>query len=337
MKLGVYNAILHNLPLEQALDAVADLGLDGVELNTGGFLPPVHVPVDEILENPGAAARFREAFSSRGLEILGLNCNGNPLHPNPRIGPAQAEDIRRSIRVAAALGQQRVVTMSGLPGTDAGASRPGWNVNAWSSGALDSLDYQWDLACDFWTEIDTLAREHGVKVALEMHPQNLVFNPPTLKRLVDRIGATNIGAEMDPSHLFWQGMDPVKCVRWLGPLVFHAAAKDIRINSDCEIYGVLDERFRRLTDTEERTGLGGDEYVNEWPSDSSWDFVALGAGHNAHYWADFLRALHDVDPDMSVNIEHEDTSMGALEGLRFAKDTLFEAAAEAGIRASVRS
>lgn len=332
MKLGVYNAILHHLPLAQALDTVADLGLAGLEVNSGGFLPPVHVPLGAVIDDPREAARYREQFTSRGLEILGLNCNGNPLHPNPQIGPAHAEDTRRSIRAAAALGQERVVTMSGLPGTDPGAARPGWNVNAWSSGALDSLDYQWDLACEFWSEIDALAREHGVKVALEMHPQNLVFNPPTLTRLVDRIGATNIGAEMDPSHLFWQGMDPVKCVQSLGPLVFHAAAKDIRINADCEIYGVLDERFRRLGPDEDRTGLGGDEFVNEWPRDSAWDFVALGVGHDVSYWADFLRALSDVDPDMSVNIEHEDTSMEALEGLRYARDTLFEAAVQAGVR-----
>lgn len=332
MKLGVYNAILHDLPLDQALDVVTGLGLDGVELNSGGFLPAVHLPVNEIIGKPQEASRYVESFHVRGLEILGLNCNGNPLHPNPEIGPSQAEDIRRSIRAAAALGQDRVVTMSGLPGTDPGASRPGWNVNTWSSGALDSLDYQWDLASEFWSEIDDLAREHRVKVALEMHPQNLVFNPPTLKRLVDRIGATNIGAEMDPSHLFWQGMDPVKCVRWLGPLVFHAAAKDIRINTECELFGVLDERFRRLAPHENRTGLGGDEYVNEWPSDSSWDFVALGVGHGVDYWAEFLRALNEVDPGMSVNIEHEDTSMGALEGLNYARDTLFKAAAKAGIR-----
>ena len=328
MKLGVYNAILHHLPLPQALDVVSSLGLDGLEINSGGFLPPTHLPMEQVIEDQAAAARYRSTFTERGLEILGLNCNGNPLHPNPAIGPQQADDVRRSIRAAAALGQDRVVTMSGLPGTDPAATRPGWNVNAWSSGALDSLDYQWDLACEFWSEIDTLAREHDVKVALEMHPQNLVFNPPTLKRLVDRIGATHIGAEMDPSHLFWQGMDPVECVRWLGPLVVHAAAKDVRVNPDCRVYGVLDERFRRLREDEPRTGLGGDEYVNEWPTDSAWDFVAVGVGHDTAYWAEFLRALHEVDPNMSVNIEHEDTSMGAIEGLELATRTLLDAAAD---------
>ena len=185
--------------------------------------------------------------------------------------------------------------------------------------------------------MDALAREHGVKVALELHPQNLVFNPPTAERLVQRIGATNIGVELDASHLFWQLMDPVACVRRLGPLTFHAAAKDIRINREnCETAGVLDERFRRLAPDEQRTSLGGDEYVNEWPRESSWDFVTVGVGHDAGYWAEFLRALSEVERStgetMCVNIEHEDVSMSAQDGLRMAADTLREAAELAGLR-----
>lgn len=337
MKFGVYNAILHDLSLDEALDQVAALGLDGMEVNSGGFLPPVHLPVDEILRSDAAADAYRQRFEDRGLEILGLNCNGNPLNPDPAIGPEDAEDIKRSIRAAAALGQTRVVTMSGLPASDPGGKYPAWNVNTWGSHALDSLEWQWDRLAEFWEPVDALARENGVKVALELHPQNLVFNPPTARRLVDRIGATNIGVELDASHLFWQLMDPVACVRWLGGLTFHAAAKDIRINREnCEIAGVLDERFRRLSPEEKRTNMGGGEYVNEWPLESSWDFVTVGVGHDAAYWAEFLRALADVERStgetMCVNIEHEDTSMSAQDGLRLATDTLHEAAELAGLR-----
>lgn len=337
MKLGVYNAILHHLPLDDALAEVSRLGLDGVEVNSGGFLPPTHLPIDDILASDAAATAYRRRFADHGLDILGLNCNGNPLNPDPTIGPEDAEDIRKSIRAAAALGQKRVVTMSGLPGTDPQGRYPAWNVNTWGSHALDSLEWQWDQASEFWSEIDQLAREHDVKVALELHPQNLVFNPPTARRLVERIGATNVGVELDASHLFWQQMDPIACVRWLGPLVFHAAAKDVRINREnAEIYGVLDERFRRMGEDEQRTNMGGDEYVNAWPTDSAWDFVAVGIGHDAEYWAEFLRALAEVEQqtgeDISVNIEHEDTSMGPIEGLEYATSTLFDAARQAGVR-----
>lgn len=324
MKLGVYNAILHDRTLEDAIKVIADLGLNGIEINSGGFLPPVHIPeIDEIIADPAAAKAYLARFDGTGVEIAGLNCNGNPLHPNPIIGDKHAEDVRLSIRAAAALGQKRVVTMSGLPGGEPGTLHPNWIVNAWNSAALDVLDYQWEIAVRFWSEIDQLAGDHGVKVALELHPQNLVFNARDIRKLVELTGATNIGVEMDASHLFWQQADPVAVVRELGPLILHAAAKDVRINvENARLNGVLDNGFRRLFPDEPRVNLGGDEWVNEWPKDSSWDFVALGKGHDVAYWTEFIRALHDVDPDMCLNIEHEDTELGRIEGLQVAADVL---------------
>ena len=324
MKLGVYNAILHDRPLEDAIKVIADLGLNGIEINSGGFLPPVHIPeIDEIITDPAAAKVYLARFDGTGVEIAGLNCNGNPLHPTPVIGEKHAEDVRRSIRAAAALGQKRVVTMSGLPGGEPGTLHPNWIVNAWNSAALDVLDYQWEIAARFWSEIDQLAGDHGVKVALELHPQNLVFNARDIRKLVELTGATNIGVEMDASHLFWQQADPIAVVRELGPLILHAAAKDVRINvENARLNGVLDNGFRRLFPDEPRVNLGGDEWVNEWPKDSSWDFVALGKGHDVAYWTEFIRALHDVDPDMCLNIEHEDTELGRIEGLQVATDVL---------------
>ena len=332
MKLGVYNAILHDRPLPEALKVIADLGLTGIEINTGGFLPAVHVPdMDQILESDAARDDYLAIFEGTGVSIAGLNCNGNPLHPKRAIGEKHAEDIRRSIRLAERLGQTRVVTMSGLPGGEPGATVPNWIVNAWNSASLDVLDYQWGLVADFWRETDRMAADHGVKVALELHPQNVVFNTADVYKLVELTGATHVGVELDASHLFWQQMDPVAVVRELGPLILHAAAKDVRINKDnAALYGVLDNSFRRLSPEEDRTNLGGDEWANEWPKDSAWDFVALGRGHDTAYWAEFLTALHEVDPDMAVNIEHEDVSLGRIEGLEIAAGVLKGAAASVG-------
>ncbi|MBT8163752.1 MULTISPECIES: sugar phosphate isomerase/epimerase [Arthrobacter] len=327
MKLGVYNAILHDRPLPEALKVIADLGLTGIEINTGGFLPATHVPtMDDILVSDTARDDFLGIFEGTGVTIAGLNCNGNPLHPKPEIGDKHAEDIRRSIRLAQRLGQNRVVTMSGLPGGEPGATVTNWVVNAWNSAALDVLDYQWGIAADFWRETDRLAADHGVKVALELHPQNIVFNTADVHKLIDLTGATHVGVELDASHLFWQQMDPVAVVRELGPLIFQAAAKDVRVNTaNAALYGVLDNSFRRLTPDENRTNLGGDEWANEWPKNSAWDFVALGRGHDTAYWTEFLRALHDVDPNLLVNIEHEDTSLGRIEGLQVAAQVLKDA------------
>lgn len=335
MRLGLYNAILHDRPLPEAIKVIADLGLTGIEINTGGFLPAVHVPnFDDILVSDAARDDYLGIFEGTGVSIAGLNCNGNPLHPNSVIGEKHAEDIRRAIRLAERLGQHRVVTMSGLPAGEPGGIRPNWIVNAWNSAALDVLDYQWQIAADFWRETDRLAGDHDVKVALELHPQNVVFNSADVHKLIELTGATNVGVELDASHLFWQQMDPVAVVRHLGSLVYQAAAKDVRINPEhAALNGVLDNSFRRLSPDEPRVNLGGDEWANEWPKQSAWDFVALGKGHDVAYWTEFLRALHEVDPDIYVNIEHEDVELGRIEGIEVAANVL--KAADAALEASL--
>lgn len=332
MKFGLYNAVLHDRPLADAIKVIADQGLTGLELNTGGFLPPKHIPnINEILESDTARDDFLGIFEGTGVSLAGLNCNGNPLHPNPRIGTVHAEDVKRSILLANRLGQNRVVTMSGSPGGEPGAKYPNWIVNAWNSAHLDVLEYQWSVAVDYWSEVDKLARDKDVKVALELHPQNLVFNPASMRELIERAKTTNIGVELDASHLFWQHMDPIAVVKNLGEIVVHAAAKDVRINPHAAINGVLDNSFRRMREDEDRTLLGEGEWVNEWPNPSAWDFVALGRGHDVNYWAEFIKALHEVDPNMILNIEHEDTSLGRVEGIEVAAKVLLEAAKVAGV------
>jgi sugar phosphate isomerase/epimerase len=323
MKLGVYTAVLHDRSLREALTVIRSLGLVGAEINAGGFLPTPHLPVDDLLTRRIEPETYLEPFVDTGVELTGLNVNGNPLHADPEVGPEDAEDLRRAIKVAALLGVRRVVTMSGLPAAHPGGRWPAWHVNPWDSGYLDSLEYQWDdAAVPFWREIDALARDHDVKVCIEMHPQNLVFNPPTLQRLVEKTNATHVGAEMDPSHLFWQGIDPVAAIDYLGDLVFHAAAKDTRINPACRVFGVLDDRFTRIPPNEHPTGLGGRHVMTRWPRESSWDFVAVGRGHDVEFWTRFLAALGRVDTDIAVNIEHEDTELGQLQGLEVAASTL---------------
>lgn len=280
MNLGVYNAILHDRTLPEAIKVISDLGLTGIEINSGGFLPAVHIPTfDDILVSDMARDDFLAQFEGTGVNVAGLNCNGNPLHPNRAIGDKHAEDIRRSIRLAHRIGQNRVVTMSGLPGSEPAASHPNWIVNAWNSAALDVLDYQFDVAATLWRELDRLAADHDVKVALELHPQNVVFNTFDIRRLVEMTGATHVGVELDASHLFWQQMDPVAVIRELGPLIFQAAAKDVRVNVEhAALYGVLDNRFRRLRPEEERTNLGDDELSTSgrrMPRGISWRSVEV--------------------------------------------------------------
>lgn len=328
MKLGAYTACLHDRPLAEALGVLSSLGLEGAEINSGGFLPPVHLPVADLRADEQARADYLGLFEAAGIELTALNCNGNPLDPHPVVGARHAQDVLDAIELAALLGVSRVVTMSGTPAADATGTAPVWNVLPWHSAFLDVRDYQWnEVALPFWAKVAAHAAEHDVTVAIEMHPHNVVYNPATLKRLVAETGATHVGAEMDPSHLFWQGIDPVAAVRDLGALVVNAAAKDTRINPAALVNGVLDDRFARVApDASDALGLGGDYTLSRWPQQASWDFVAVGRGHDVEWWSSFLVALGEVDPDMAVNIEHEDQELDQLGGLSSAAQTLRAAA-----------
>ena len=190
----------------------------------------MHLPVHDIRASQDARDEYLGVFSSAGVTLTALNCNGNLLDPNPE-GPLHAKDVRDSIELAALLGVKRVVTMSGLPGSDPGGRYPSWTVEPWHSVFLDARDYQWnEVGIPFWKDIQARAADADVKVCIEMHPHNLVYNPATMERLATEINATHVGAEMDPSHLFWQGIDPVLATQHLGGLVYNAAAKDTRIN-----------------------------------------------------------------------------------------------------------
>ncbi|RVX40959.1 sugar phosphate isomerase/epimerase [Nonomuraea polychroma] len=328
MKLGAYTACLHDKPLTEALAVLKGMGLESAEINSGGFIPEPHLPIDGILASAQARQDYLGLFDEHGITLTALNCNGNPLHPNRVVREKHSGDLLRSLELAALLGVKRVVTMSGTPAASAAGSNPAWNVLPWDSAYLDVQDYQWnEVAIPFWKTVQERAAHFDVKVAIEMHPHNVVYNPATLERLVDKIHATHVGAEMDPSHLFWQGIDPVEAIGHLGSLVYNAAAKDTRINPAARVNGVLDDRFGRVQPDEPgAVGLGGPYTLSRWPQDSSWDFVAVGRGHDIAWWTAFLQALEKVDPDMAVNIEHEDQELDQLEGLAAAAKALLQAA-----------
>lgn len=209
MKLGAYTACLHDRPLPDALAVLQQFGLDSAEINSGGFLPAPHLPIADIRTSADAREEYLGLFAAADITLTALNCNGNPLHPDPEVRDKHGRDVLDAIELGALLGVQRVVTMSGLPASDPGGRLPSWTVLPWDSAHLDARDHQWEVALPYWREVQAHAAAADVKVCIEMHPHNIVYNPATMQRLATEIGATHVGAEMDPSHLFWQGIDPV--------------------------------------------------------------------------------------------------------------------------------
>lgn len=326
---GAYTACLQDRPLEEVLDILKANGLTGAEVNAGGFIPSPHAHVDLLLGNAAARTAYLDVFARRGMRLSGLNASGNPLSPLPGVGPKHTEDVYKTIELASRLGVEEIVTMSGCPGSDPDARYPSWVVNPWNGVDMDILDYQWSLLVPFWQQVDRFAAERGVKVCWELHPHNVIFNVPTFERFIAEAGTSSIYVNLDPSHLFWQQMEPLDVIARLGGHIGHVHAKDTRIFPGASYRGVLDTSFTRVpASAEGRVPPGIGFWCNAWPEDPAWRFVAVGEGHDVAYWAEFLRALQRVNPDLNINIEHEDSAYGQEEGLAVSAETLLAAAAQ---------
>lgn len=326
MNLGAYTACLHNYQLSEALDILKGDGLTGAEVNVGGFIPSPHCPVDLLLGSATARDEYLQVFADKNMRLSGLNTSGNPLNPLPDIGPKHTYDLRRAIELAGKLGVEDIVCMSGTPGSDSSARYPSWVVNPWDGVYLEVLEYQKSILDPFWKEMDLRAQDAGVKLALELHPHNVIFTPVSYVDFAERIHAKNVGVNMDPSHLMWQGMDIFESMRLLGDKIFHVHAKDTSLFPGIATRGVLDSSFGPVPEDEgARTPTGTEHWCSTWPSDPAWRFVAIGQGHDVEWWAQFLRECAAINPKMNVNIEHEDAAFSQLEGLELAANTLIAA------------
>jgi sugar phosphate isomerase/epimerase len=296
IELGLFTDSVEKAPFEEALDLAAEIGATGLEIAVAGASTMPHANRAELLGDAGARRRFTAAISSRGLRLAALNCSGFPLHPV--IGAAERRSIEETIRLAGELGVDKIVTMSGCPGDGVGATTLNWIWYPWPEDAIALLERQWDEAIPFWQAMVRLATRHGVRrIAFELHPLYLVYNVPTLFRLRSAVGDV-VGANVDPSHMFWQQMDPLAVIRALGPAVHHVHLKDTQLVADqVALAGVLDQRS-----------------FND-PSQRAWVFRTIGRGHDAAFWAAFVGALREVGYDDVVSIENEDVSQPAREGV----------------------
>lgn len=297
MNVGVFTPLLSQLPLSTVLDKLAALNIHTVELGTGNYPGDAHCKLS-MLDDRDALAEFRQTLADHGASISALSCHGNPLHPDPARARHDAEVSRKTILLAEKLGVPVVVDFSGCPGDSPAAKHPNWVTCPWPPDYLEVLDWQWnEVVAPYWTERAKFAADHGVKMAIEMHPGFVVYSPETLLKLRSIAGPA-IGCNFDPSHLFWQNIDPIAAVRVLGDAIFHVHAKDTQLYpANLPLTGVLDTK--PYTD-ERRRG---------------WIFRTCGYGHGPEWWKEFVSTLRMFGYDNVLSIEHEDSLLSAEEGL----------------------
>ncbi len=306
MKIGLFTDGLAHLPLAEALAKSASLGVQAVEIGTGNFSPSPHCDLNGLLGSAGARAEFLQAIEREHLQLAALNCSGNPIHPNRELAQRAVDVTRKTLRLAGLLGVERVVCMSGCPGSPDGGRYPNWVVASWPEDFLELLEWQWrERVVPFWSEMAGLAKAEGVRqLCFELHPGMCVYNVSSFYRLREAVGPV-IAANLDPSHFFFQGMDPLAVIRTLGASIGYVHAKDARVEPfNLAVQGALDLQPGKPV------------------RDLVWAYRTLGYGHGAQFWADFVSALRSVGYDGVLSIEHEDPLMDAEEAIGRAVDLL---------------
>jgi sugar phosphate isomerase/epimerase len=298
MRIGMVTDSLGHLPLDDLLRTAAELGIEMLEFPCGNWSSAPHVKLDAMLESAQVRAEFLAKLRDHGLALSALNCSGNPLHPGEP-GKRHQAVTSQTIRLAGMLGVDRVVLMSGCPGGP-GDANANWVTTAWPPEAARVLAWQWDdVLIPYWKGLVAEAKQAGVsKLCLELHGQQNVYNVATLFRLRDAVGPV-VGANFDPSHLFWMGADPLAATRALAPAIYHVHAKDTRIDT-----GITS--VNSLIDTTPTARL----------PDRSWNYVILGYGHDLRWWREFCTLLRLAGYDDVLSIEHEDQMLPPLEGVR---------------------
>lgn len=306
MKLSVLANLYGAKSLDETLGILTSLGIHTVEIGAGGYPGKAHCNPAELLDDQSKFDEFVATFKRHNVEICALACHGNPVHPNAAEAKAYDEDFCNAVLLAERLGIDTVITFSGCPGDHPGAKYPNWVTCPWPGEYLDILNWQWnDVLIPYWKKTAAFAASHGVtRIAFEMHPGFCVYNPETLLRLRAAVGDT-IGANLDPSHLIWQGIDPVAAIRELAGAIYHVHAKDTKIDYyNTAKNGVLDTKH----------------YSDELHR--SWVFRTVGYGNGESYWRDLVSNLRLCGYDRVLSIEHEDSFMTIDEGLAKAVDFL---------------
>jgi sugar phosphate isomerase/epimerase len=297
VRIGVFTPLLSQLSIDDVMKKLKSLGVTTFELGTGNYPGDPHCKLS-LLESKTALKEFKQKLDDNGFTISALSSHGNPLHPNPAVAKKYQEVSRKTVLLAEKLEVPVVIDFSGCPGDSDKAKYPNWVTCPWPPEYLDVLAWQWDKkVTPYWKKHGKFAADHGVKIAIEMHPGFVAYSPETMLRLRE-IAGPSVGCNYDPSHMFWQGIDPIAAVRVLDDCIYHVHAKDTQIyERNLPRTGVLDTKL--YTDERNR----------------GWIFRTCGYGHGAEWWSEFISTLRMFNYDYVLSIEHEDTLMSPEEGL----------------------
>jgi len=311
-----------DLPIEEMARLTADFGYDGIELACWGD----HFEVDKALEDDGYCSRKRELLDGRGLQCHAISAHlagqavldiiderhkailpphvwgdGDPAGVNQRA----AEELMNSARAAQKFG---VDVVNGFTGSSI------WHLlYSFPPVPPKMIDAGFDLLAERFNPILDVFGECGVKFALEVHPTEIAFDIYTAQRALDALDhRPEFGFNFDPSHLIWQGVDPVQFIRTFADRIYHVHVKDAIVKLDGKA-GIL---ASHLNFGDHRRG---------------WDFRSPGRG--GVNFEEIIRALNDIGYEGPLSIEWEDSGMdrqfGAREACEFTKKLDFSASARA--------
>jgi sugar phosphate isomerase/epimerase len=313
--IGVFDPVYEHLTIDEMLDKVSALGLEAMEIGTGGYPKNHHCPLDDLITDRVKAKAWLKGFEDRNIRVATLSCHGNPLHPDAKHAQKDIDTFRKTVQLAEMLEVRVIVGFSGCPGGSPSDTTPNWAAYRFPSEVGPMLDWQWkEKVIPYWSDAARFARSHGIRrLAFEMHPNFVVYNPRTLMQLREAVGE-EIGANCDLSHLFWQGCDAVEVIHFLGRqgALFHAHMKDTSFYPEnVAKYGVLNFALNK----------------NDLES-ASENFRAVGYGHGASTWKSIVKAYMDVGYDGILSIENEDPVLSGEVGVERAAYVLKNVRAE---------
>jgi sugar phosphate isomerase/epimerase len=292
VELALMSASMLDRAWEDVLDAAVANGVRQIEACAGGHIPTTHYDPIRLSADQAERDWFRASLESRGLTLCSFSCHGNPLHPDPRRAHRDHDDFVATCRLASELRVRFVSVLAGLPAGGPEDRTPNWMINSAFPGQDEAYCWQWEeRVLPYWREAARIADAHGVTICIEPHSADVVYSTPTFERLRDEIGPT-IGMNFDPSHLWWQGMDPVVVIEAVGDAIETCHVKDAIIDP------------RRVA----RDGVASHHPYDRWDA-RPWSFSTPGYGHSELAWRRLVAALRCAGYDGTLSIECEDPFM----------------------------